>query len=134
MCSDTFLQNSIKLLMRSFPVMLRTFFCSKSTQRAFQGHTKGTQIALEALGHSSTWSTRLLEGHLSTQTLKAPSTWALRYFGTGVLEEHLGTQEYRHSCTWVLETIEALYLADSYSRDIFHKNLRNTKHLSWKVL
>ena len=40
---------------------------SKATPRAFLGHL-GTR-ALKALGHSSTWDTQALEGHLDTKAL-----------------------------------------------------------------
>lgn len=40
---------------------------SKATPRAFLGHL-GTR-ALKALGHSSTWDTQVLEGHLDTKAL-----------------------------------------------------------------
>ena len=66
-------------------------FYSKSTQRALghsKGHSKGIQ-ALKALGHLSTWGTRVLRGTLDPwelKHLKHSGTWrALRHSGTRAL-------------------------------------------------
>ena len=67
-----------------------------------------TLEALKALGHSK--GTKAL-GHSGTQ-----DTWALGISGTLVLEHLKSTWELGHSGsgTWELETLEALYLADSH--------------------
>ena len=66
MYSEKSLKNSIKLLAGPFPAMLQNFV----TQRALQGHSKGT---------------RALEGHLGSRALEALA--------------HLGNQALGHSFT-----------------------------------
>ena len=104
MNSAKFFKSTIKVLRRSFPVMLQTLLYSKGnwvlqehskdTPRAFQGY-----LGTEALGHSKgTWT--FLLAHPATQ-----GTWALGHLSThGIwaleaLEGHLDTQAFSYSDT-----------------------------------
>ena len=84
-------------------------------------HSKGTR----AIGHS-----RHLKGTWELGNSRHLDTWALRQLSTRTLEEHLGTQTLRQSKTWALEALEALYLADSnwrYEKKIKYKCINEMK-------
>ena len=54
-------------------------------------------------------NTRRILGHAGTQ-----GNWAFGHSGAQALEHSKGTWGLRHSNTWVQQTLEALYLADSF--------------------
>ena len=98
MYSEKFLKNSIKLLKSPFPVMLQSFFYSKSPQKALR-HSKVTRGELQrhsksttrALGHSRHSDTRRALGHSGTQ-----DTW---HSALSTRRSALGHSAHRHSGT-----------------------------------